>query len=324
MRTLLLSIKKLNVTYNTVAGKYKVIDNLNLDIEEGELISLVGESASGKSTLGQVISMMLPPVGKSEGDVLFNGQNLVNISEREATKLRGTSVFMIFQNPLNSLNPVKKVGNQLIEALNIRYERTGKSVSETEARNEVIEAMTSVRLPDPEKILNRYPHELSGGQVQRIVICMALLLQPKLLIADEPTTALDVTIQAQVVKLLKELNHKTKMSILFITHDVGLAYVLSDKMLVFYAGRVMEMGNTTDLVSNPKHPYTTGLLASIPSAPKQNGRLYSIPGSPPSYLDLPSGCKFSPRCKSVFAKCEESEPDYTVNKDREIRCWLYE
>lgn len=321
---MLLSIRNLDVYYNTVAGRYKVVDNLNLDIEKGELISLVGESASGKSTLGQVVSKMLPPVGEATGSVIVDGNQLIGMSERDATKIRGTTVFMIFQNPLNSLNPVARVGVQLLDALNIRNQRTNRTMSNEEARREVIEAMESVRLPDPEKIFTRYPHELSGGQVQRIVICMALLLQPKLLIADEPTTALDVTVQAQVVKLLKDLNKKTEMSIIFITHDVALAYVLSDKMLVFYAGRVMEKGNTTELVKNPMHPYTKGLLGSIPTGPKSTGKLYSIPGYPPSYLSLPQGCKFSPRCKDVFSKCETSEPHYIENSGRELRCWLYE
>jgi peptide/nickel transport system ATP-binding protein len=322
--TLLLSIRNLDVSYNTVAGTYKVIDSLNLDIDKGELIALVGESASGKSTLGQVISRMLPPVGKARGQVLLDGMDVLKMSEKEATNFRGTSVFMIFQNPLNSLNPVKRVGDQLLEALNVRNERSHRNLSDEESRREVLEALTSVRLPDPEKIMSRYPHELSGGQVQRVVICMALLLQPKLLIADEPTTALDVTVQAQVVTLLKDLSKKTEMSIIFITHDVALAYVLSDKMLVFYAGRVMEKGETLDLVKKPMHPYTAGLLASIPTGPKNKGRLYSIPGSPPSYLSLPKGCKFTPRCKFAFEKCSGSEPKSVMASNRELRCWLYE
>jgi ABC-type dipeptide/oligopeptide/nickel transport system, ATPase component len=272
VENLLLSIKNLNVSYNTVAGTYKVIDNLNLDIEKGELVSLVGESASGKSTLGQVISMMLPPVGFATGEVRLEGKNLLKLSEREATYVRGTTVFMIFQNPLNSLNPVKRIGDQLIEALNIKNERSHRTISEAEAVKEVVATLDSVRIPDPEKIIMRYPHELSGGQVQRVVISMALLLKPDLLIADEPTTALDVTVQAQVVTLLKDLNKKTGMSIIFITHDVGLAYVLSDRMLVFYAGRVMEKGKTVDLVSKPMHPYTTGLLGLYTHWTKTEGK----------------------------------------------------
>lgn len=321
---MLLSIKNLDVSYNTVAGRYKVIDNLNLDVQEGEFVSLVGESASGKSTLGQVISGMLPSVGKATGSVLLNGMNILERSEREMTQIRGTTVFMIFQNPLNSLNPVKRIGDQLLEALAIRNVRNNKNSSYEESKKEVMDAMTSLRLPDPDKLMIRYPHELSGGQIQRVVICMALLLRPKLLIADEPTTALDVTIQAQVVRLLRDLNKETNMSIIFITHDVGLAYVLSDKMLVFYAGRVMEKGSTVEIVKKPMHPYTSGLIASIPTSPKKSGRLYSIPGSPPSYLSLPDGCKFNPRCKFVFDKCYHNEPDYVMNSGREIRCWLYE
>ncbi|MCY0852421.1 MAG: ABC transporter ATP-binding protein [Thermoplasma acidophilum] len=321
---MLLSIKHLNVWYNTVAGKYKVIDDLNLDIDQGELVSLVGESASGKSTLGQVISRMLPPVGITSGEVILDGVDVLKLSEKEMTKIRGTTVFMIFQNPLNSLNPVKRVEEQLMEALAIRNSRMNIQMTFDEARKEVIKALESLRLPDPEKILIRYPHELSGGQVQRVVICMALLLRPKLLIADEPTTALDVTIQAQVVKLLKDLNRDTKMTIIFITHDVGLAYVLSDRMLVFYAGRVMEQGQTVEVVKNPLHPYTSGLLASIPSSPKHSGKLYSIPGYPPSYLSLPKGCKFAPRCRFAFERCFEEEPSYIKKDNRLIRCWLYE
>ncbi|WP_297215547.1 ABC transporter ATP-binding protein [Thermoplasma sp.] len=321
---MLLSIKHLNVWYNTVAGKYKVIDDLNLDIDQGELVSLVGESASGKSTLGQVISRMLPPVGITSGEVILDGVDVLKLSEKEMTKIRGTTVFMIFQNPLNSLNPVKRVEDQLMEALAIRNSRMNIQMTVEEARNEVIKALASLRLPDPEKIMIRYPHELSGGQVQRVVICMALLLRPKLLIADEPTTALDVTIQAQVVKLLKDLNKDTKMTIIFITHDVGLAYVLSDRMLVFYAGRVMEQGQTVEVVKNPLHPYTSGLLASIPSSPKHTGKLYSIPGSPPSYLSLPAGCKFAPRCRFAFERCFQEEPSYIKKDNRLIRCWLYE
>ena len=321
---MLLSIKHLNVWYNTVAGKYKVIDDLNLDIDQGELVSLVGESASGKSTLGQVISRMLPPVGITSGEVILDGVDVLKLSEKEMTKIRGTTVFMIFQNPLNSLNPVKRVEDQLMEALAIRNSRMNIQMTVEEARNEVIKALASLRLPDPEKIMIRYPHELSGGQVQRVVICMALLLRPKLLIADEPTTALDVTIQAQVVKLLKDLNKDPKMTIIFITHDVGLAYVLSDRMLVFYAGRVMEQGQTVEVVKNPLHPYTSGLLASIPSSPKHTGKLYSIPGSPPSYLSLPAGCKFAPRCRFAFERCFQEEPSYIKKDNRLIRCWLYE
>ena len=283
---MLLSIKNLDVSYNTVAGRYKVIDNLNLDVQEGEFVSLVGESASGKSTLGQVISGMLPSVGKATGSVLLNGMNILERSEREMTQIRGTTVFMIFQNPLNSLNPVKRIGDQLLEALAIRNVRNNKNSSYEESKKEVMDAMTSLRLPDPDKLMIRYPHELSGGQIQRVVICMALLLRPKLLIADEPTTALDVTIQAQVVRLLRDLNKETNMSIIFITHDVGLAYVLSDKMLVFYAGRVMEKGSTVEIVKKPMHPYTSGLIASIPTSPKKSGRLYSIPGLLTSLLPV--------------------------------------
>lgn len=212
---MLLTIRNLSVFYNTVVGKFKVIDDMNLDLEEGDIISLVGESASGKSTLGQVLTRMLPGTGSAEGEVIFDGKDVLKISENRMTEIRGTSIFMIFQNPLNSLNPVKTVGFQLIEAARIRRERDHLSTDESEMRKEAEESLISLRLPDADSIMRRYPHELSGGQVQRVVICMALLLKPKILIADEPTTALDVTIQAQVINLLRTLNKEMKMTIIF-------------------------------------------------------------------------------------------------------------
>lgn len=320
---MLLETKNLSVYYKGVSGKFKVLDNVNLDIEKGELVSIVGESASGKSTFGQAIGLILPPNSTKEGELLLNGRNLLKLNEKESSEIRGTSVFMIFQNPLNSLNPVKNVGSQLVEAVNIRKEREGIKASPGEVEKEVKATMDKLRLPDPETIFKRYPHELSGGQVQRIVIAMALLLKPKLLIADEPTTALDVTIQAQVISLLKELNRESGMAILFITHDISLAYVLSDRIIVMYSGRIVENGKTEDIIKSQKHPYTEGLISSIPDPANRGKKLYSIPGAPPSYLFSPTGCRFEPRCSKAFAKCTQ-EPPLIKLKEEEVRCWLYE
>lgn len=321
---MLLTIRNLSVFYNTVVGKFKVIEDMNLDLEEGDIISLVGESASGKSTLGQVLTRMLPGTGSAEGEVIFDGKDVLKISENRMTEIRGTSIFMIFQNPLNSLNPVKTVGFQLIEAARIRRERDHLSTDEAEMRKEAEESLISLRLPDADSIMRRYPHELSGGQVQRVVICMALLLKPKILIADEPTTALDVTIQAQVINLLRTLNKEMKMTIIFITHDIGLAYVLSNNLVVLYSGRIMESGNTESIIKKPLHPYTSGLIGSIPNSSKTSGKLFSIKGSPPSYLSLPDGCKFSNRCQFVFERCMHEEPKLLDVQDKKVKCWLYE
>lgn len=321
---MLLEISNLDVSYKTVLGKFKVIEDLNLSIKEGERIAMVGESASGKSTLGHVIASMLPQNADVKGSVKFEGTDLLKIGERDMNKLRGTSVFMIFQNPLNSLNPVKSVGFQLKEAVRIRNERQLKKSTDQDVTKEVIETLNSLRLPDPESMMKRYPHELSGGQVQRIVIAMALILKPKLLIADEPTTALDVTIQAQFLELLRKLNSDLHSALIFITHDIALANSVSDRLLVFYGGKVVEIGSTSNLTKSPMHPYTMGLIESIPRNTKKEKRLHSISGSPPTYMRLPSGCRFHPRCTKSLDKCSDKEPPEFTVEGRSVRCWLYE
>jgi peptide/nickel transport system ATP-binding protein len=321
---LFLDVRNLNVSYKTVSGISDVLKDFQLQMQEGDIISIVGESGSGKSTLGQAITKLLPPSAVANGEIFINGENLLAKSENEMTKYRGTTVFMIFQNPLNSLNPVKNVGYQLMEALRVRNARNNENLTEEDMWKEAIKTLELMRLPDPEKIMSRFPHELSGGQVQRVVISMAIILKPKLLIADEPTTALDVTIQAQVINLLKELNHSLKMSIIFITHDLSLAYVLANRVVVMYAGRIMENGISEQLVKKPLHPYTAGLLMSVPTRSKNTGPLFSISGSPPSFFGLPKGCTFHPRCPQVFAVCKEREPTLISSGDTKVRCWLYE
>ena len=321
-----LEIKELKVAYKTVNGKSIVLNNFELNLDKGDSISIVGESGSGKSTLGGAITRLLPPSGEESGEILMNGQNLLDLSEDEMTLVRGTEIFMIFQNPLNSLNPVKTVGFQLMEAAKIKAIRDGTpEPNESDLEKVVLDALASVRLPDPDQVIKRYPHELSGGQVQRVVISMALILRPKLLIADEPTTALDVTIQAQVINLLKQLNKEYGMSIIFITHDLSLAYVISNKIMVMYAGTIMEFNESKTIVKNPRHPYTIGLLRSVPTDYKTNSRLYYINGSPPSFFNLPKGCRFSPRCDRAFGKCHEVEPPLiSEGGEYKVRCWLFE
>ncbi|MDT7861346.1 MAG: ABC transporter ATP-binding protein [Saccharolobus sp.] len=321
---MLLEIRNLNVYYNTILGWTKVLSDINLDVERGEIVGIVGESGSGKSTLGHAIARILPPNGKIQGDIIIDGVNLAKLKDSELQKYRGTWVFMIFQNPLNSLNPVKKVGFQLVEAAKIRHQREGKKVNERDLINEVIQVLKDLRLPDPQSIIDRYPHQLSGGQVQRIVIAMSLLLKPKLLIADEPTSALDVTIQAQVINLFKQLNKELNTSILFITHDISLAYVIADRIIVMYAGRIMEDGKVEEVLKSPMHPYSQGLVSSIPTGDKNNNKLPAIPGNPPSFFALPTGCKFHPRCSKVMNICKEKEPDLINKNGRRVRCWLYE
>ena len=321
---MLLEVKDLNIYYRAGKSEMKVLDNFNLTLDKGDIISIVGESGSGKSTFGYALAGLLPANGRSEGVIDFSGTNIVNLTDTEMTSLRGTSIFMIFQNPLNSLNPVKNVGSQLLDALRIRLQRQGKDISDNAAMmSEIIDVMKKLRFSDPENIITRYPHELSGGQVQRTVIAMALLLKPKILIADEPTTALDVTIQAQVIELLRDMNKTMGTSIIFITHDIGLAYVISQQILVFYAGRLMEQSDSDAFIKKPLHPYTAGLLASIPNTSKESGNLFTIKGSPPSFLSLPKGCKFWPRCHMIIPGCDTNEPNLIDVDGSKVRCWLY-
>ncbi|BFH73031.1 ABC transporter ATP-binding protein [Sulfurisphaera javensis] len=320
-----LEVKNLSVGYKALIGKFRVLDNVTFDVEEGEIIGIVGESGSGKSTLGHSIIKLLPPNAFYErGEILFDGKDIVKLTEKEIENVRGTGIFMIFQNPLNSLNPVKTVEYQLMEAVKVKMSRDGKRFDEKEAKEIILNSVKDVRLPDPEEIIKKYPHQLSGGQVQRVVIAMALILRPKILIADEPTSALDVTIQAQIVKLFKQLREEEKIAILFISHDISLVYAIADRLIVMYAGRIMEDGNIDEVINKPMHPYTQGLIGSIPTISKKEGELKVIEGSPPSFLVLPTGCKFHPRCNKVIDICRNKEPELKTINNRRVRCWLYE
>ncbi len=310
-----------------MGGELHVLNDINLDIDKGEIVGIVGESGSGKSTLGQAIARVLPGNAVVSGKIMVDGVNLLELSEKEMEKYRGgTTVFMVLQNPFTSLNPVKTVGYQLMEAARIRMERNGEKYSEDRAYEMAIQALKDLRFPDPEIIMLRYPHQLSGGQIQRVVLAMSLILKPKILIADEPTSALDVTIQAQVINLFKQLSKEMETAILFITHDISLAYVISTRLVVLYAGRIMEDGDIESVIREPMHPYTQGLIAGVPDLSKfvsGKVKLQSIPGNPPSFLDLPSGCKFHPRCPYVKDICKVQEPKLLKVNNRIVRCWLY-
>jgi len=320
---LLLDVGDLRVNYGTVYGNLEAVKGLNFTVEKGESIAIVGESGCGKSTLGLAIVRLLPPNATYGGRIVLDGRDVLKLKKGEVRKIRGTDVFMIFQDPLNSLNPVKRVSAQLMEALAVKQRRAGGSLDDKAAHKDMVDGLTSVRMPDPDVILQRYPHQLSGGQIQRVVIAMALLMKPKLLIADEPTSAVDVTIQAQVIKLINELKKEYGMSVLFITHDMAVAYTVADRFLVMYAGELSESGPVGKVVKSPLHPYTTALVNSIPTKSRNEGQLSAIPGSPPNMLSPPAGCRFHPRCPRVMDVCRTNDPGNTMMDDRTLRCHLY-
>ncbi|MDG6911087.1 MAG: ABC transporter ATP-binding protein [Nitrososphaerota archaeon] len=321
---MLLDVKGLRVSYRTVYGNLEAIRRVDLSIDKGESVAVVGESGCGKSTFGHAIVRLLPPNAKYEGSVTLDGKDVLALKGHELRAYRGNDVFMIFQDPLNSLNPVKRVDVQMLEAVEMRERVAGREYDETKAYKDIVEGLTGVRMPDPEVILRRYPHELSGGQIQRVVIAMALVMKPKLLIADEPTSALDVTIQAQVMKLIKDLKKEYGMSVLFITHDMAVAYTVADKFLVMYAGELSEFGAVDKVVSTPLHPYTVALVNSIPNKSRRDGELVSIPGSPPNMISPPPGCRFNPRCPRVMDICRTEPPEARQKDERMVRCHLYD
>lgn len=319
-----LEIRDLSVYYRTPLGKVKVLDSLSAEFPESKTTGIVGESGSGKSTLGFAITRLLPPTAVVEGSIQYYGDDLMKLPAKKMREVRGTGVFMIMQDPFSSLNPVKRVGDQLLEALQVRYERRGDGFDYAAARKEALKRLSDVKLPDPDLVMSKYPYQLSGGQIQRVVIAMGLLLEPKVIIADEPTSALDVSIQAQVISLLRELQESYGMTLLFITHDLAVATAVSDNVIILYAGRIMEQGSMADAIKKPLHPYTQGLLKSFPSGNYKEGKLFSLKGLPPSFFDLPTGCRFSDRCPYAFDRCYKEEPRVYQVEDRKVRCFLYD
>ena len=320
----LLKIRSLHTYFFTDEGVAKAVDGVDLELEEGGTLGLVGESGCGKSVTALSIMRLIPePPGKIvEGEITFNGTNLLTLSEAEMRKIRGRSISMIFQEPMTSLNPVFQIGDQIAEVL-----RLHEGMSRKEAWNRSVEMLKLVGIPAPERRVMEYPHQLSGGMRQRAMIAMALACGPKLMIADEPTTALDVTIQAQILELMNRLQKEKGMSLILITHNLGVIAETARKVAVMYAGRIVEYTDVRSIFATPKHPYTQGLLKSIPRLDAHHGRkekLEAIPGLVPSLLDLPAGCKFSNRCKYVFERCVEEPPLLAPVPGHLVRCWLHE
>jgi len=302
----LLEIRDLRTWFDTEEGTIKAVDGVNYVIGRGETLGVVGESGCGKSVTAMSILQLLPvpPARYAGGQILFEGRNLLDCSEAELRKVRGNDIAMIFQEPMTSLNPVFTVGNQIGETLQLH-----RGMSQREARAASIGMLEKVGIPSPELRVDEYPHQLSGGMKQRVMIAMALACDPALLIADEPTTALDVTIQAQILDLLRDMQQSLGMSILLITHDLGVVAEMSDHVAVMYASKIVEYSSTENLFARPRHPYTFGLFQSLPEMHGEHAeRLREIPGSVPNPLDFPSGCKFRERCFKATARCAEEEP----------------
>lgn len=301
---ILIKVEDLKTYFYTDDGTVPAVDGVSFSIEAGKTLGLVGESGCGKSVTSLSIMRLIPPPGKIVGGkIIFEGIDLLELSESEMRRIRGNKISMIFQEPMTSLNPVFTVGSQIAEAIQLH-----QGLDKNSAMEKAIEMMRLVGIPSPELRAKDYPHQLSGGMRQRIMIAMALACNPKLLIADEPTTALDVTIQAQILELIKELREKLGMSVLLITHNLGVVAETADNVAVMYAGRIVEYGSVRDIFKHPLHPYTWGLLQAIPRLDTTRDRLLTIEGTVPDMASLPSGCKFAPRCMFATAECEKTEP----------------
>lgn len=320
METDLLEVRNLRTSFQTEDGEVKAVDGVSFNLPKGKTLGIVGESGSGKSITALSILQLLASNGKIVGgEILFKGENLVDYSTKQMRNLRGNAISMIFQEPMTSLNPVFTVGQQIGESL-IKHQKLSKK----EAFNKSIDLLKLVGIPSPDSRVNNYPHELSGGMRQRVMIAMALACDPEVLIADEPTTALDVTIQAQILSLIKDLQQRLGMSVIFITHDLGVVAETCDYVAVMYAGQVVEYSDVATLFKEPKHPYTIGLLNSLPRHDVDQEKLEPILGNVPNVRDMPSGCRFAPRCPAATDLCHEELP--SLEKDSEgndVRCWIY-
>ncbi len=317
----LLQVDNLQTSFFTSNGEVKAVRGVSFSVGKRESIGIVGESGSGKSVTSLSLLRLMGASGKIvNGSILFDGQDLVNVSTKEMRNVRGGKISMIFQDPMSSLNPLIPLGEQIGEMIWAH----DKKMSKADRMKKVVELMDMVRIPEPEKRIKSYPHEFSGGMRQRVMIAMALACRPQLLIADEPTTALDVSIQDQILKLMRSLQEEIGMSIMFITHDLGVVAELCSRVIVMYGGLIMEEAPIDDLFKNPKHPYSMGLLDSIPGVTQDKSkRLHPIPGSPPDMLHPPKGCPFAPRCAYARRICKEQLPPYTtISEGHRSMCWL--
>lgn len=318
----LLSLTDVSVSFPTDRGLVRAVNAVSLEIEAGETLAVVGESGSGKSIMALSLLGLIPDPGKiDQGSIVFEGQNILTLNRRSVRAIRGNRIGMIFQEPMSSLNPVLTIGKQVAEPF-----RLHRGMSKKQALDEATKLLAKVAIPDPASRLNAYPHEFSGGMRQRVMIAMALACEPKLIIADEPTTALDVTVQSQILALLKDLTREMDSALLLITHDLGVVARYADRVAVMYGGRIVETASATDLYRNPSHPYTKGLLASVPRLDDDTGtRLRPINGQPPDLAQLPAGCAFSPRCPHVSDQCKVDRPMLeTVASNHSSACFGYE
>lgn len=316
----ILEVKNLHVSFDTHGGEVKAVRGVSFDLKKGETLAIVGESGSGKSVTTRALARLIPsPPGRiKDGEMLFDGKDLAKLTEKQMQKVRGKDISTIFQDPMTSLNPTMKIGTQIMEGL-IKHQRMNKSL----AKKKAIELLELVGLPDAKGRVNQYPHQFSGGQRQRVVIAIALACNPKILIADEPTTALDVTIQAQILELMKDIQQKTESSIIFITHDLGVVANVADRVAVMYAGKIVEIGTADEIFYNPKHPYTWGLLGSMPTLDNEEESLIAIPGSPPDMLNTPKGDAFAPRNEYALEIDNEMEPPmFKVSDTHYAATWL--
>ncbi len=319
MNEKVLEVKNLKTYFYTDEGEIPAVDGVDFSLERGETLAIVGESGCGKSVTSlSILRLIATPPGKIvDGEILYNGRDLLKLSEKEMRSVRGNDISMIFQEPMTSLNPVFTVGKQIMESLIYH-----QNMTKEQARERAIEMLRLVDIPNPEKCINNYPHNLSGGMRQRVMIAMALACNPKVLIADEPTTALDVTIQAQILKLMAELQKKTETGIILITHDLGIVAQIARNVMVMYAGEAVEYADVRSIFKDPRHPYTIGLLKSIPSIHETQDELYTIKGMVPSPKNLPKGCLFAPRCEYATERClQERPPLVDIGEGRKLRCW---
>jgi peptide/nickel transport system ATP-binding protein len=315
----ILDVQDLHTSFFTRKGVIKAVDGVSFFIREGETLGIVGESGCGKTVTGTSILRLLPePGGKIVGGkIILDGQDIMALSKHEMRSIRGKVVSMILQDPMTSLNPVYSIGNQIAESVKLH-----QNIPKEKIRDEVISALRLVRIPSPEMILDQHPYQLSGGMRQRVVGAIAMSCHPRLLIADEPTTALDATIQAQYIALFKEIQQKTNVAIMFITHDFGVVADMCHRVAVMYAGKIVETASTSTIFKAPRHPYTVALIESVPRLDQKSDRLFSIEGQPPSLMNLPKGCRFAPRCSAALPVCQEEEPPIKeIGQNHFVSCW---